>query len=328
MQHDDSVSRGARRLRTAAARRVRASGSCRRERHVVNGFHDFLPFEVRQPARQSVPFVFNSPHSGRVYPPSLPRSSRGSIPRAIRRSEDFFVDELFAPVVAMGAPLLAAHFPRAFLDVNREPYELDPRMFEGSLPPFANISSMRVAGGLGTIPRLVAENLEIYRHRIPAEEAIDRIERIYRPYHDALRRLLVETRLAFDHAVLIDCHSMPANLRMTGSSMRPDFIIGDRYGTSAHQEITRTAATLLKGMGYSVTRNKPYAGGFITEHYGRPARGFHAIQIEINRGLYVDETTLRKDRRLRAAPGRPRAILRGHDGKRRLGAGAWPLAAE
>ena len=292
----------------------------------MNAFHDFLPFEVRQPAGQSVPFVFNSPHSGRVYPrPFLEQSRLDS--RAIRRSEDLYVDELFAPVVAMGAPLLAAHFPRAFLDVNREPYELDPRMFEGSLPPHANVSSMRVAGGLGTIPRLVAENLEIYRHRIPAQEAIDRIERIYRPYHDALRRLLVETRLAFDHAVLIDCHSMPANLRMTGNSMRPDFIIGDRYGTSAHQEITRTAATLLKGMGYSVTRNKPYAGGFITEHYGRPARGFHAIQIEINRGLYVDETTFEKTAgfaTLRQDLARfCEAMMESVAGGR-----AWPLAAE
>ena len=293
---------------------------------MVNGFHDFLPFEVRQPAGQSVPFVFNSPHSGRVYPlPFLEQSRLNS--RAIRRSEDFFVDELFAPVVALGAPLLAAHFPRAFLDVNREPYELDPRMFEGTLPPFANISSMRVAGGLGTIPRLVAENLEIYRHRIPAKEAIDRIERIYRPYHDALRRLLVETRLAFDYAVLIDCHSMPANLRMAGSSMRPDFIIGDRYGTSAHQEITRTAATLLKGMGYSVTRNKPYAGGFITEHYGRPARGFHAIQIEINRGLYVDETTFEKTAGF--APLRA-DLARFCEAMMEVGGGGseWPLAAE
>ncbi len=294
---------------------------------MVNGFHGFLPFEVRQPVQQSAPFVFNSPHSGRVYPRPFLEQSRLDA-RAIRRSEDHFVDELFAPVVEMGAPLLAAHFPRAFLDVNREPYELDPRMFEGNLPPFANISSMRVAGGLGTIPRLVAENLEIYRSRIPAEEALDRIERIYRPYHDALRRLLVQTRLTFDHAVLIDCHSMPANLRMTGSPVRPDFIIGDRYGTSAHQEITRRAATLLKGMGYSVTRNKPYAGGFITEHYGRPARGFHAIQIEINRGLYVDEATLEKTSGFDALRNDLARFCRAMIDSVAGGGEAWPLAAE
>ena len=273
-----------------------------------------------------MPFVFNSPHSGRVYPRAFLEQSRLDS-RAIRRSEDYFVDELFAPVVAMGAPLLAANFPRAFLDVNREPYELDPRMFEGSLPPYANVSSIRVAGGLGTVPRLVAENLEIYRKRIPAEDALDRIERIYRPYHDALRRLLVETRLAFGHAVLIDCHSMPANLRMAGSPVRPDFIIGDRYGTSAHQDITRTAAMLLKGMGYSVTRNKPYAGGFITEHYGRPAQGFHAIQIEINRGLYVDEETLQKTAGFDALR---EDIAQFCEALTRTaeGGGAWPLAAE
>lgn len=259
----------------------------------VSGFYGLKPFEVRMPSLQRVPFVFNSPHSGRIYPPPFLSQSRLDA-NAIRRSEDYFVDELFAPVVELGAPLLVAHFPRAFLDVNREPYELDPRMFDGRLPPFANISSMRVAGGLGTIPRLVAENMEIYRSRLPAEEGVARVEEIYRPYHDTLRRLVLNTRSRLGYAVLIDCHSMPGNVRATGSPIRPDFVIGDRYGTSAAQDIARAASTLLKGMGYSVTRNKPYAGGFITEHYGRPAQGLHAIQIEINRGLYVDEATMQK----------------------------------
>jgi N-formylglutamate amidohydrolase len=259
----------------------------------ASGFHGFEPFEVRRPARQSVPFVFNSPHSGRLYPEAFLKQVRLDA-QAIRRSEDYYVDVLFASVVGLGAPILLAHFPRSFLDVNREPYELDPRMFEGKLPPYANISSMRVAGGLGTVPRLVAENMEIYSGRIPVEDAIARVETIYRPYHACLRRLIGETHGVFGHAVLIDCHSMPASVRMTGSIARPDFIIGDRYGMSASQDLSQAAAMLLKEMGFSVTRNKPYAGGFITEHYGRPARGLHAIQIEINRGLYVDERTMGK----------------------------------
>jgi len=243
--------------------------------------------------RQTTPLVFNSPHSGRIYPASFLAQSRLDA-RRIRKSEDFYVDELFAHAVPAGAPMLVAHFPRAYLDVNREPYELDPRMFEGALPPFANISSTRVAGGLGTIPRLVAENVEIYSHRLPVAEALERIEGIYRPYHACLRRLIARTRVTYGMAVLVDCHSMPASVRSPASPVRPDFIIGDRYGTSASQDLTRSAALILQEMGYAVTRNKPYAGGFITEHYGRPAHGLHALQIEVNRGLYFDEERLEK----------------------------------
>ncbi|WP_026620342.1 N-formylglutamate amidohydrolase [Ensifer sp. WSM1721] len=250
-------------------------------------------FEILDPANQRIPFVFNSPHSGRHYPQSFLDQSRLD-PHSIRRSEDHFVDELFRSATFLGAPLLRAHFPRAFLDVNREPYELDPRMFEGALPAHANISSMRVAGGLGTVPRLVAENMEIYRSRFPVEEALARIETIYKPYHATLRKLIARTHVRFGMSILIDCHSMPGNVHLPGSGQRPDFIIGDRYGTSAAAELSRAAVDLLEGLGYAVARNKPYAGGFITEHYGRPTRGLHALQIEINRSLYVDETTLAK----------------------------------
>ncbi|KAB1087948.1 N-formylglutamate amidohydrolase [Neorhizobium galegae] len=252
---------------------------------------DFEHFEVREPATQTVPFVFNSPHSGSFYPPEfLAESGLDSL--AIRRSADHYVDELFADATELGAPLLLAHFPRAYLDVNREPYELDPRMFDGPLPPFVNIGSMRVAGGLGTIPRIVAENMEIYRRRLPVDEAMSRIETIYKPYHACLRKLIARTHARFGLAILIDCHSMPGNIRLSGSDVRPDFIIGDRYGTSASAELSRAAMQFLEGMGFSAVRNKPYAGGFITEHYGRPVRGLHALQIEINRALYVDEMTL------------------------------------
>ena len=250
-------------------------------------------FEVLEPVSQSVPLVFNSPHSGRRSPQGFLDGSRLDA-LGIRRSEDHYVDELFSVAPALGAPMLVAHFPRAWLDVNREPYELDPRMFDGPLPSFANIGSIRVAGGLGTIPRVVAENMEIYRHRLPVEAALERIETVYKPYHARLRQLVVRTHVAFGLAVLVDCHSMPGNIRVSGSGIRPDFIIGDRYGTSASGELSRVAMRLLEDMGFSVVRNKPYAGGFITEHYGRPAKGLHALQIEVNRGLYIDEATLVK----------------------------------
>lgn len=254
---------------------------------------DFRHFEIREPTDQTIPFVYNSPHSGRHYPSSFLSDARlDSV--AIRRSADHYVDELFAAAPDLGAPLLAANFPRAYLDVNREPYELDPKMFEGPLPPFANISSLRVAGGLGTIPRIVAENMEIYRRRLTVEEGLSRIEEIYKPYHAALRRLIARTHARFGFSILIDCHSMPGNIRVSGSEVRPDIIIGDRYGTSASAELSRAATSFLTDLGFSALRNKPYAGGFITEHYGRPVRGLHALQIEINRGLYMDEVTLEK----------------------------------
>lgn len=250
-------------------------------------------FEVREPETVRIPFVFNSPHSGRHYPEDFLRQTRLDA-HSIRRSEDHFVDELFASATDLGAPLLLAHFPRAYLDVNREPYELDPRMFEGKLPAYANINSLRVAGGLGTVPKLVAENMEIYAHRLPVEEALERVERVYKPYHACLRRLIARTHVHFGFGILVDCHSMPGNVRVAGSAIRPDFIIGDRYGTSAAADLSRAAIQILEEMGFSAIRNKPYAGGFITEHYGRPARGLHALQIEINRALYIDEVTLKK----------------------------------
>ena len=250
-------------------------------------------FEVWEPPVQQIPMVLNSPHSGRIYPRCFVENSRLD-QIGIRRSEDHYVDELFASGVRLGAPMLCANFPRAYVDVNREPYELDPRMFDGALPPFANTNSIRVAGGLGTVPRIVAENMEIYRQKLAVGEALDRVELIYKPYHAMLRKLIARTHTQFGRAVLIDCHSMPGNIRLSGSGIRPDFIIGDRYGTSASADLSRLALRLLEDMGFAAVRNKPYAGGFITEHYGRPARNLHALQIEINRSLYIDETTLKK----------------------------------
>src|SRR5687768_6607865 len=181
--------------------------------------------EIILPREQVVPFVFNSPHSGRYYPAEFLAAT--SLDRQeIRRSEDLLVDRLFSPVVQLGAPLMSAVYPRAYLDVNREPYELDPKMFAGRLPSFANIRSLRVAGGLGTIPRVVSDTANIYRGPLPVEEALGRIERIYRPYHDTLRHLLARTHVAFGIAVLIDCHSMPSNVRSGPSRVRPDFVPG------------------------------------------------------------------------------------------------------
>jgi len=261
--------------------------------HVEPDFTEIKAFEVHRPVAQIAPFIFNSPHSGRVYPKRFLAMSRLG-DRAIRRSEDYHVDELFAHVTGQGALMMTANFPRAYLDVNREPYELDPKMFLDPLPAHTNFRSMRVAGGLGTVPRVVAEGQAIYGRRISAAEAEMRIEGIYKPYHTELRGLLARTHRKFGHAVLVDCHSMPSSVRLGKEGIRPDFIIGDRFGTSASVELTRAAHDALSSMGYYVTANKPYAGGFITEHYGRPARGLHAIQIEINRGLYFDESRLCK----------------------------------
>jgi N-formylglutamate amidohydrolase len=260
---------------------------------MVWDFREGELFDIWEPPQQHIPLVLNSPHSGRIYPRIFVENSRLDH-SGIRRSEDFYVDELFSSGVGLGAPMLCANFPRAYVDVNREPYELDPRMFDGLLPPFANTSSIRVAGGLGTVPRIVAENMEIYKQKLPVDEALQRVEQIYKPYHAALRRLIARTHAQFGRAVLIDCHSMPGNIRLSGSGIRPDFIIGDRYGTSASSDLSRLALRLLEDMGFAAVRNKPYAGGFITEHYGRPARNLHALQIEINRSLYIDETTLKK----------------------------------
>ncbi len=259
----------------------------------ADDFSAVRSFETRGPAEQRVPFVFNSPHSGRYYPDrflSMARLDR----EAIRRSEDCYVDELFGGAIALGAPMLAANFPRAYLDVNREPWELDPRMFAEPVPSFANIRSPRVAGGLGTVPKLVGEGLDIYPGRLPLAEAVARIETIYKPYHEQLKRLVGRTHARFGFAILVDCHSMPASIRVGESGVRPDLIIGDRFGASAAPALTETAIGLLIAMGYSVAHNKPYAGGFITEHYGRPGKGLHALQIEINRGLYMNERTFRK----------------------------------
>src|SRR6187399_2775001 len=246
------------------------------------------PFEVIEPTACRSPVVFNSPHSGCVYPRAFLDSAKLDL-ATLRRSEDSFVDELIAGVVPRGHPLVRVHFPRCYVDVNREPYELDPRMFDGRLPSFANTRSMRVAGGLGTVARVVGDAQEIYLHRIPIDDALRRIEGLYKPYHRALRRLITRVHREFKAAVLVDCHSMPSAAGAKDERPRADVVLGDRYGTSCVAAVVETIESTLRGQGYSVSRNKPYAGGFITEHYGNPAAGLHAIQLELNRALYMDE---------------------------------------
>jgi N-formylglutamate amidohydrolase len=248
------------------------------------------PFEVIEPDALTAPLVLNSPHSGAKYPLRFLELSRLD-PLTLRKSEDAFVDELAAPCVELGAPLLRAHFPRAYLDVNREPYELDPQMFDGRLPSHANTRSLRVAAGLGSIPRVVGEAQPIYRQPLKVEDGLNRIAALHAPYHAALEGLIERAWQRFGLAILVDFHSMPSS---TPDVAGCDIVIGDRYGSSAAGWIVERLDSSLRASGLSVRRNKPYAGGHITELYGRPAQGRHAVQIEVNRSLYMDERTIRR----------------------------------
>jgi N-formylglutamate amidohydrolase len=251
------------------------------------------PFEAIEPPRLLAPLVFDSPHSGSRYPRAFLAASRLD-PLTLRRSEDAFVDELFLPCVALGAPLLRARFPRAFLDLNREPFELDPRMFDGPLPDYANTRSLRVAAGLGTIPRVVGDAHPIYKGRVSVADGLERVAALHRPYHLRLAGLIERTRARFGVTILVDCHSMPSTLAEAGAA---DIVLGDRFGASAGPWVIETLESALLARGYRVRRNKPYAGGYITEHYGAPAAGRHAVQIEVNRALYMDEGRMVKHER-------------------------------
>jgi N-formylglutamate deformylase len=246
------------------------------------------PFEIVEPDALRAPIIFNSPHSGSVYPRAFLSASRIDL-TTLRRSEDSFMDELIADLSAGGFATVRVNFPRSYVDVNREPYELDPRMFSGRLPSFANTRSMRVAGGLGTIPRVVGDGQEIYRERLSVDDALNRIETLYKPYHRALRRLIAKVHQTFGAVVLVDCHSMPSIGVSRDEPRRPDIVIGDRYGTSCAPLLPDMVEDTMTRLGYSVGRNKPYAGGFITEHYGNPASGLHVVQLELNRAVYMDE---------------------------------------
>ena len=254
------------------------------------------PFEIRRPdpgSAPSTPVVFASPHSGRHYPRDMGASARlGSA--AIRSSEDALVDLLLETAPRHGCTVLIARYARAYVDVNREPYELDPTMFEDDLPAFAMARTARVAAGLGSIARLVAEGREIYDRKLTFAEANRRIESVHAPYHQALRGLVEEARAAHGLAVLIDWHSMPGAAAGQGPGGRRhvDMVLGDRFGSTCSGDLTDLVERQLAGLGYAVARNAPYAGGYTTEAYGRPVEGVHALQVEINRALYLDEALL------------------------------------
>ena len=255
-------------------------------------YWDQPAFETIRPRRLVAPVVFNSGHSGRVYPERFLAMTRLDH-LSIRQSEDAWVDELFGRAPHLGAPMLRAHFPRAYLDVNREPWELDPTMFVEPLSDRFNTTSPRVAAGLGTLARVVAENKPIYRDRLTLDDARMRIEGIYHPYHEALQKLLSEAMAAFGVSLLIDCHSMP-RLSRHSDKAAPDIVLGDRYGTTCAPALVDLVETIFTSAGLRVARNRPYAGGFATRTYGRPQHGVHALQIEISRHLYMNEVTLAK----------------------------------
>ena len=265
--------------------------------------------DVRRPRRQTAPLVFASPHSGSAYDPAFVAQSRLD-ERNLRRSEDSFVDEIFAGAPKIGAPLVCALYPRVYLDPNREPYELDPEMFAEPLPDHVKTRSERVRAGFGTIARMSASGAEIYAGKMPFAEAERRIAALYRPYHDALERLVEETFRDFGMALVVDCHSMPSVGGPTDQDRgapRPDVVLGDRFGTSCLPAVTEAAERILRGLGFAVQRNEPYAGAFTTARYGRPSQGVHALQIEVNRRLYMNEATMARSRGL---PGLKRKIGR------------------
>jgi N-formylglutamate amidohydrolase len=248
-------------------------------------------FEIMRPAPQTLPVVFASPHSGTDYPVEFVAASLLD-PTTIRKSEDSFVDEIFAAAPRHGAPLIKALFPRAYIDANREPFELDPEMFADELPSYVNSHSTRVAAGLGTIARVVASGENIYSEKLSFSEAASRINALYRPYHRALQGLIEDTRDRFGLCLLIDCHSMPSvggPMDRDPGSARVDFVLGDCFGASCDSRITDHIESMLIEAGQTVMRNTPYSGGFTTVNYGRPMDRVHAVQIEINRALYMDE---------------------------------------
>ena len=248
------------------------------------------PFVLIEPLRRTAPIIFASPHSGRRYPAELLADARVSL-ISLRRSEDAYVDELFAGAPAHGAAVLSATFARAYVDLNRDPAELDPEMFDERPPQNAQSSSARVQAGLGAIPRISGDGQNIYRRKLSLDEAERRIATVHRPYHALLESLVRETKALFGCAILVDCHSMPSNAR---GAQSPDIVLGDRFGASCHPSVTALAEATLRRLGYRIARNTPFAGGHTTQTYGRPSARMHALQIEINRALYVDERTLER----------------------------------
>lgn len=248
-------------------------------------------YSLLRPQCQTSSVVFASPHSGCDYPEWFLRRSLLNA-QTIRSSEDAYVDRLFSTAPEYGAPFLMAEAPRAFLDLNRAADELDPALIRGVRRPLNN---PRVASGLGVIPRVVANGRPIYHGKLALDEANRRIDSYWRPYHARLQTLLDDTRASFGRAILIDCHSMPHEALDTlvrGGAPRPEVVLGDRFGASAETDIVDEIESAFASAGFAVSRNAPFAGAYVTQHYGRPARKQHAIQIEIDRSLYMNEALI------------------------------------
>lgn len=268
------------------------------------------PFHhIRTPEKLTTSVVFASPHSGRSYDAAFLTRSRLDR-HTIRSSEDAFVDQLFSSVPLLGAPLLQALSPRAYVDLNRSPEELDPALIEGVSRRGHN---PRVLSGLGVIPRVVANGRPIYDGKLTMVEAQQRLNRVWYPYHDSLRGLLQQAHARFGQAILIDCHSMPREALDTVSrtrSRRPDIVIGDRFGVSADSDIVERIEAAFAAAGFETARNAPFAGAYIAQTYGRPSRGHHAIQIEIDRSLYMDEATLTRSPQFGTVTARLEQVIR------------------
>lgn len=252
------------------------------------------PFLLRRAERLTTPVVFASPHSGRWYPDDLLAASRLDA-KSLRSSEDAHVDDLIEAAAGMGAAVLSCNVARAYVDVNREPWDLDPDMFEDALPPYARSQSARVAAGLGVVAKIVGEGREIYARKLTFAEAQGRISGVHAPYHTALAGLIAEAKAQFGAAVLIDWHSMPSAAAKAASRRgrgKPDVVLGDRHGAACSSELANLVRREFEAAGRVVGMNAPYAGGYTTSAYGRPADNVHALQIEIDRGLYLDEARL------------------------------------
>lgn len=247
-------------------------------------------YEIVTEGNQILPIVLASPHSGSIYPSEFIAQTKLSLD-SLRRSEDRYMDAIMTPALQSGTPLIRALYPRIFVDLNREAFELDPGMFADPLPGYVNTSSHRAAAGLGTIARHAANGHPVYDTPLEFAAIRKRIMTYYYPYHAALRGMVDETRKRFGHCILLDCHSMPSSsvIAESGSGKMIDFVLGDCFGSSCDPRLTRTVDRFLTRAGYRVAINRPFAGGYTTRHYGYPRHRIHSLQIEINRALYMDE---------------------------------------
>lgn len=250
-------------------------------------------FELKRGHPIAAPVIFASPHSGKHYPDAFQDSLQ--VPLIdLRRTEDAFIDELFGGVVAQGAIQLAANYGRSFVDLNRDARELDPDMFLDGTPITVGMKSARVKAGLGCLPRVAASGQDISSSKITKAEGAFRLSHVHEAYHGTLSHELEQLKKDWSDVVLIDCHSMPS--KQPGRSGLPDIVLGDRFGSSCNARLTSIVERTFRRNGLTVGRNAPYAGGYTTRRYGRPRRGVHVLQIEINRGLYLDEANVQKSR--------------------------------